>query len=516
MAAGEVDALAGQLLAGRYRVIDQVGAGGMGVVHQAVDEVMGRQVAVKVLRANSDATGEELTELRTRMGREARAAARIRHHGVITTYDVAEHDGRPIVVMELIDGPSLEDVLEKGPLEPQEAARIGEAVMDALDAAHRVGVLHRDVKPGNILLETGGRVVLADFGIAGIHAPGDGAPTNLTRTGQLVGSLDYMPPERADDGDHTPAGDVWSLGMTLFTAVEGAPAFHRSSVLRTLNAIVDDPLPDVRRAGHLAPLLTALLHKDPGQRPTAAQAREMLAAAAAGVPHHPEPDRGPGPADVPYAPPSPVGSALLPDLPSFVLAEEDPPPPGPARSKPPYTPASLAEPAPYLPAVGSFRRGRALALATAAVVLAGGATAYALATTGTAAPATPRHYHRSTPEPQLPVVAPAASSSPARPSIQPSHHPTATPHRPTGAVVRRRVPAPPAPSVGSAGGQTGGVGGAVAGTGDGGTQGSIVGSISGSDQGSGTEGAIQGPEDSGGASQGSDQGSIVGSIQGAD
>ncbi|MFE7447984.1 serine/threonine-protein kinase, partial [Streptomyces chartreusis] len=168
----------GRLLAGRYRVVAQLGRGGMGVVWRAVDEVLGREVAVKELRTYSDADGPELADLRLRMQREARAAARVRHPGVVAVHDVTEVDGRPLIVMELVDGPSLEAVLrERGTLDPREAAGIGAKVMDALAAAHRAGVLHRDVKPGNILLETSGRVVLTDFGIATMDVPGDGAAT---------------------------------------------------------------------------------------------------------------------------------------------------------------------------------------------------------------------------------------------------------------------------------------------------------------------------------------------------
>ncbi len=145
---------AGRLLAGRYRVVGQLGRGGMGVVWRAVDEVLGREVAVKELRTYNDADGPELEDLRLRMQREARAAARVRHPGVVAVHDVGEVEGRPLIVMELVEGPSLDQVLRKsGPLDPREAAGIGAKVMDALAAAHRVGVLHRDVKPGNILLD---------------------------------------------------------------------------------------------------------------------------------------------------------------------------------------------------------------------------------------------------------------------------------------------------------------------------------------------------------------------------
>lgn len=178
----------GRLLAGRYRVREQLGRGGMGVVWRAVDEVLGREVALKELRTYSDAAGSELAALGVRMQREARAAARVRHPGVVAVHDVTEVDGRPLIVMELVDGPSLDDVLrDRGPLDPREAAAIGAKAMDALAAARRAGVLHRDVKPGNILIDRSGRVVLTDFGIATMDDPGDGSATHLTRSGELVG-----------------------------------------------------------------------------------------------------------------------------------------------------------------------------------------------------------------------------------------------------------------------------------------------------------------------------------------
>ncbi|MFF8846486.1 serine/threonine-protein kinase [Streptomyces sp. NPDC015127] len=182
-----------------------IGRGGMGVVARAVDELLNREVAVKVLRAFTDASAAELADLRTRMQREAQAAARIRHSGVVTVHDVTEEQGLPVIVMELVEGSSLEDLLtERGTLEPREAAAIGARLMDALDAAHRVGVLHRDVKPANVLLEHGGRVVLTDFGIATMESSGDDAMAKLTRSGDIIGSLDYLPPERAQGRSPVP------------------------------------------------------------------------------------------------------------------------------------------------------------------------------------------------------------------------------------------------------------------------------------------------------------------------
>ncbi|MCX4878865.1 serine/threonine-protein kinase [Streptomyces sp. NBC_00847] len=287
MSSGETSAGKGQgdgtgrLLAGRYRIVAQLGRGGMGIVWRAVDEVLGREVAVKELRTYNDVYGPELADLRLRMQREARAAARVRHPGVVAVHDVTEVDGRPLIVMELVDGPSLDDVLrERGTLDAREAAEIGAKVMDALAAAHRAGVLHRDVKPGNILLERSGRVVLTDFGIATMEDPGDGSSTHLTRSGELVGSLDYLAPERAQGADPGPASDIWALGATLYAAVEGSSPFRRTSTYSTLAAIVTEPLAEPRRAGALGPVLRQLLDKRPDTRPEAERARGLLQAVA--------------------------------------------------------------------------------------------------------------------------------------------------------------------------------------------------------------------------------------------
>ncbi|WP_405734287.1 serine/threonine protein kinase [Streptomyces sp. NBC_01537] len=291
-----------RLLAGRYRVIEELGKGGMGTVCRALDEELGREVAVKELRTFSDATGPDLALLWSRMRREARAAARIRHAGVIAVYDVADHEGSPVIVMELVDGPSLADLLQAdGTVDPLEAARIGAQVADALAAAHAVGVLHRDVKPGNILLGRGGRVVLTDFGIATVDDPGDGYPSRLTHTGVLVGSLEYMAPERAQGDDPGPPSDIWSLGAALYAAVEGSSPFQRTSTWTTLTAIVTEPLPASRRCGPLLPVLRRLMDKDPKARPDAAEAAQLLAALCAAEPGSAVAVREPAPS-LPVAP----------------------------------------------------------------------------------------------------------------------------------------------------------------------------------------------------------------------
>nr|WP_308436930.1 protein kinase [Streptomyces finlayi] len=262
----------GELLAGRYRLGDVLGSGGMGRVWRARDEVLHRTVAVKELRAGLYAAEADRIVLHARTQKEARAAARINHPGVVTVHDVLEHDDRPWIVMEYVDGPSLADALkETGSVSPEEGARIGLLVLAALRAAHNVGVLHRDVKPGNVMLAKDGRVLLTDFGIAAIE--GD---STITRTGELVGSLDYLAPERIRGEDPGPASDLWALGATLYTAVEERSPFRRTSPISTMQAVVaEDPSPSYN-AGALAPVITALLRKEADERPTAAETEQML------------------------------------------------------------------------------------------------------------------------------------------------------------------------------------------------------------------------------------------------
>ncbi|MFF4502397.1 protein kinase [Streptomyces sp. NPDC001401] len=268
----------GQLVAGRYRLADSIGSGGMGRVWRAHDEVLHRAVAIKELTAALYVSESDQERLLARTRAEARAAARINHSAVVTVHDVLEHDGRPWIVMELVEGYSLADaVKERGRVEPAEAARIGLWVLRALRAAHAAGVLHRDVKPGNVLIGHDGRVLLTDFGIAQIE--GD---TTITRTGEVVGSVDYLAPERVRGHDPGPASDLWALGATLYTAVEGRSPFRRTSPLSTMQAVVEENAADPQYAGPLGPVMAALLHKDPAVRPGAAEAEQMLAEAAEG------------------------------------------------------------------------------------------------------------------------------------------------------------------------------------------------------------------------------------------
>lgn len=278
---------AGRLLGGRYRLVTRLGHGGMGTVWRAHDEVVDRDVAVKEPRLPKDVAERQRAMVHERMRREARAAARIAHPSVVTIHDVVIEDGQPWLVMELVRGESLADVLETGTLAPREAARIGLAVLDALDAAHGAGVLHRDVKPANVLLGQHGRVILTDFGIAQV----EGEP-GLTDTGAFVGSPEYTSPERAQGQRPGPQSDLWSLGVLLFTAVEGFSPFRRSTTPATVQAVLTAEAPRPARCPQpLADLVTRLLAKQPAARPDAAEVRAVLREFLAA----PEPGPGPEP-----------------------------------------------------------------------------------------------------------------------------------------------------------------------------------------------------------------------------
>ena len=220
------------LIAGRYRLLSPLGEGGMGTVWRARDEVLHREVAVKEVRAPAGLATSEVERLYARLEREAWAAARVANRNVVTVYDVATEDGRPWIVMELVRGISLADLLDaEGPLGPQRAAHIGAEVLAALRAAHEAGVLHRDVKPGNVLLSNDGRVVLTDFGIATVEGS-----SALTMTGEVIGSPEFLAPERALGRTPGPESDLWSLGVLLYAAVEGNSPFRQNTPLSTLRA----------------------------------------------------------------------------------------------------------------------------------------------------------------------------------------------------------------------------------------------------------------------------------------
>ncbi|AJE42077.1 serine/threonine-protein kinase [Streptomyces nodosus] len=261
-----------RLLAGRYRLGDVLGRGGMGTVWRAKDETLGRTVAVKELRFPSSIDADEKRRLITRTLREAKAIARIRNNGAVTVFDVVQEDDRPWIVMELIEGKSLAEVIrEDGVLDPKRAAEVGLAILDVLRAAHREGILHRDVKPSNVLIAEDGRVVLTDFGIAQV----EGDPS-LTSTGMLVGAPSYISPERARGHKPGPAADLWSLGGLLYAAVEGVPPYDKGSAIATLTAVMTEPVEEPKNAGPLKNVVYGLLTKDPQQRLDDKGARAML------------------------------------------------------------------------------------------------------------------------------------------------------------------------------------------------------------------------------------------------
>ncbi|MES4904643.1 MULTISPECIES: protein kinase [unclassified Streptomyces] len=262
----------GRLLAGRYRLGEVLGQGGMGTVWRASDETLGRTVAVKELRFPSSVDEDEKRRLITRTLREAKAIARIRSNGAVTVYDVVDEDDRPWIVMELIEGRSLADVVrDDGPLTPRRAAEVGLAVLDVLRAAHQAGILHRDVKPSNVLISDDGRVVLTDFGIAQV----EGDPS-VTSTGMLVGAPSYISPERARGHKPGPPADLWSLGGLLYAAVEGVPPYDKATAIATLTAVMTEPVEQPKNAGVLEEVIYGLLTKDPEQRLDDAGARALL------------------------------------------------------------------------------------------------------------------------------------------------------------------------------------------------------------------------------------------------
>ncbi|MEV5411557.1 serine/threonine-protein kinase [Thermopolyspora sp. NPDC052614] len=267
----------GYQLAARYRLLAQVGRGGMGTVWRAYDELLGREVAVKEVRLPLVLDEELRAELCARTEREGRATAMVAHPSVITVYDVVTEDDRPWIVMELLRARSLEEVIRQdGPLPPRRVAEIGRHVLGALRAVHAKGILHRDVKPSNVLV-TEDRVVLTDFGLAALE--GD---ASITQAGIVLGSAGYIAPERVLGDKASPAGDLWSLGATLYTAVEGRGLHGRRTAAAALAALTSgEPIP-MPKAGPLAPVLNGLLQIDPRQRLDGVRAALMLARVAAG------------------------------------------------------------------------------------------------------------------------------------------------------------------------------------------------------------------------------------------
>ncbi|WP_406319745.1 serine/threonine protein kinase [Streptosporangium sp. NBC_01639] len=267
----------------RFELIERLGSGGMGTVWRAHDLALHRDVALKEVRPSGPMEEDpgRARMLRERVLREARALARLDHPNVVTIHHIvdATEMAHPWIVMELVRGRSLQDRLAQGPLAPAEAAHLGRGILAALHTAHMAGICHRDVKPANVLLRADGSPVLTDFGIAALHdAPG------LTANGDLVGSPEYIAPERLRGQEGNPASDLWSLGMLLYVAVEGSHPMRRPTVMATLAAVLNGQVPPPHRAGPLANVLRALLTQDPAARPSAAELDRMLSQAAGQTP----------------------------------------------------------------------------------------------------------------------------------------------------------------------------------------------------------------------------------------
>jgi eukaryotic-like serine/threonine-protein kinase len=264
-------------VADRYELGSELGHGGMGVVWRATDTLLAREVAVKEVDLPRGLDADQRASMRARVSREARAAARLSHPGVVTVYDIAQDGGRDYIVMELVAAPTLDDVVRSdGPLTPERAAGLGLGLLATLEAAHRAGIVHRDLKPKNVMVREDGTTKLTDFGIASVQ----GDP-RLTATGLVVGSPAYMAPEQVEGGPVGPAADLWALGATLWFAVEGEPPFGGGE-FQTLSAIVAGEPRRARRLGPLAPVLERLLTKDPARRPTPGELRPLLQRVAAG------------------------------------------------------------------------------------------------------------------------------------------------------------------------------------------------------------------------------------------
>lgn len=294
-------------MGGRFELLDRLGSGGMGTVWRARDVGLHREVAIKEVRPADAALFENNPALaaqqRERVLRESRALARLQHPNVVSIYQIIESEDSPYpwIVMELVRGTSLDARLRDGVLAPAEAARIGRDVLAALRAAHAAGILHRDVKPGNVLLRSDGGAVLTDFGIAALHDS-----TQLTATGELIGSPEYIAPERLRGDETQTASDLWSLAMLLYVAVEGYHPMRRATTMATLAAVMTEPVPPPRRAGSLTLALSAALVPDPAARPAGELFDRMLATAEQGA----SVPVGPVGPPVPLGPPTPAGPAF--------------------------------------------------------------------------------------------------------------------------------------------------------------------------------------------------------------
>ncbi|WP_322869693.1 bifunctional serine/threonine-protein kinase/ABC transporter substrate-binding protein [Streptomyces goshikiensis] len=336
-----------ELIAGRYQLVERIGQGGMGRVWRGLDQqLFGREVAIKEILFPPGLEEADRVTLLRRFTGEARAAVTLSHPGIITVHDIVEHNGAPVIVMEFIRGQSLAAAIrEQGRLPVQRVAEIGSAMLDALAEAHEARIVHRDIKPDNVLLSKD-RVVLTDFGIAHLAD----VTTKLSHSGMVIGTPQYMPPEQLEGKRPTPANDLWALGATLYHAVEGRPPFDAEGLHALAIAVFTRPHRPPTQAGALAPVLDALLTKDPALRANAAEAAALLesvlrgtgagAPTAEGVP--PRPVRAPEPAPVPVPEPAPapvpapvpVPEAVTEAGPAPAEPEPEPVPPTPTAEEP--------------------------------------------------------------------------------------------------------------------------------------------------------------------------------------
>jgi eukaryotic-like serine/threonine-protein kinase len=420
---------ADRIVANRYALKNPLGRGGMGVVWRAQDAVLGREVAVKEVVFPPSLPETERNSAEARVMREARAAARLNHPGAVILYDVVQDEDHPFIVMELVRAPTLAELVRlEGPLPVERVAELGGHVAGALEAAHRAGIVHRDVKPGNVMVPESGPAKLTDFGIASLQ----GDP-QLTATGLVVGSPAYMAPEQAKGEPSGPSTDFWGLGATMYYAVEGVPAFERGTSLATLAAVVNDEPRPMRRAGQLTPMITALLSKDPAVRLTGPELRAELrrfadAAAPSAtqvLPIHR--DQPPAPTTAPI-PPVPV---------------PEPPTPTPPTSQ---TPPAQQAPKPSV-AAGSVAAGAAAEGSGAESPAAVAAPPEASPSTGEAPAVEASATEASTTEP--PAVEPPGVEPPAAPDepvaeAPAAEDPTSAPAATGPPSTESRIPGAPA------------------------------------------------------------------------
>ncbi|MEU9832937.1 protein kinase [Streptosporangium sp. NPDC048047] len=436
----------GRRVASRYHLLEPIGRGGMGIVWRAHDELLDREVAVKEVRY-ADTLGEDNQEdFNRRTKREARAAGRLTHPNVVVVHDVVEEDGRPWIVMQLVESRALGKVLRQdGPLPPERVAEIGLQVLDALRAAHAQGVLHRDVKPENVLMADDGRVVLTDFGIATLESE-----TALTMTG-IAGTPAFIAPERIKGGTAQRESDLWSLGATLYAAVEGRAPHDRGGALPTMHAVLNDEPDPPARAGRLAPVLEGLLRKDPARRLSYDEAERMLREVAEG-----------GRRSAPAAEPrEPARTAVMPvaeaaDAPKPREARE-------ARESPDDAAAAATDPQISLEAGGPPSTGARLGTTAPAAEedvpsVPAPAPPASPAPAGRAPSARPAKSAKAGREPVPPVGRAGADPAPAaRPEREPEPREAVPAPRPEPVVppasrepaVRSRPSAPPVPSTAS-------------------------------------------------------------------